>query len=270
MKMHFLLLTLCTLGAVSAFSQAKERERPNRFMISAGVFKPEINTELRIDDVVNRISTQVNAEDDLGLNREVDAYKLDAMFRMSRRISLTGSWYKLDRSSDVELSRDIEFMDTVHTLGTQVTSKLNTTFTSVSLRYSILYRKNVEAGLSLGARWVSADVAAVASSDGITVEHAFSGGAPAPLPGLFVSAHILPSLQLSYNFEYFTLAVKEISGQLQEHRVSLAFYPVRNVGAGVSWADTRYSVNNIPFQDGLQANFNTQLTGFTFFVAARF
>lgn len=270
MKIHFVVLTFCMLCTVSAFSQAQERERPNRFMISAGVFRPEINTELRLDDVVNGVSTQVNAEDDLGLNRDVDAYKLDAMFRMSRRLSLTGSWYKLDRSSDVELSRDIEFMDTVHTFGTQVTSKLNTTFTSVSLRYSILSRKNVEAGLSLGARWVTADVAAVASSDGITVEHAFNGSAPAPLPGLFLSAHILPSLQLSYNFEYFRLDVKEISGQLQEHRLSLAFYPVRNVGAGVSWSDTRYSVNSIPFKDEFQANFNTQLTGFTFFVAARF
>ncbi len=144
------------------------------------------------------------AEEDLGLSRDV---RLEAMFRVSRRMALTGSWYKMDRTAGVELGRDIQYMDTVYTLGAQLNSKFTTTFTSVSLRYSILCRQSVEAGLSLGARWVTADASAIASSDGITVEHAFSGSAPAPLPGFFVSAHVLPSLQLSYNLEYLQLSM---------------------------------------------------------------
>ena len=45
--------------------------------------------------------------------------------------------------------------------------------------------------------------------------------------------------------------------------MSLAFYSVRNIGAGVTWSDTRYSVEGIPFKDNFKASFNTELTGFS-------
>ena len=256
--------------AAWATAQTDERGRPNRFRLSAGIFKPGIETTLQLDHPNELLSTTISAEDDLGLKRKLDAYRIEAWFRMTRRLALTGSWYKLDRDASVYLSRNISFLDTTYEVGAQVNTRLNNTFTSVSLQYSILSKEKVEAGLALGVRYATIDAKADASSDGLTITESYDGAAPAPLPGIFISTHLHPSIMLNYNLEYFKLAMKGVSGGITEHKVTLGFYPLRNVGAGLNWSSINYNVEGIPFRDDFTGSMDYKINGFTFFVSARF
>lgn len=267
LNMLFLLFLMLT-GA--AHAQDEQKSRPGRFMLTGGLFMPQMNTELTLRHGDGTFQTHLDGEEDLGLADNTNAIRLDALLHLSPRWAMTASWYKLNRSSHLDLSRQIEFQDTTYEFGAALNTKMNTTFTSASFRYSILHKDKIDAGLSLGVRWASIDASGEVSSDGFTVSESYKGGAPAPLPGLFVSTHLLPSLMLNYNLEYFKLSVQGVEGMIREHKITMGWFPVRNIGLGLSWSDIDYRADNIPFREDFHGDVKHELSGFTYFVAVRF
>lgn len=120
-------------------------------------------------DPANGTGTDIDAEDDLGLDRSKFEPRFAARWRPGRRHELEVGYQFARRASTRVLDRDITFGDSTYQLGATVNSNLNTDEASLIYRFAFHTRPRREVGLSvgLGALFLNAGLAAVGSGGSV-------------------------------------------------------------------------------------------------------
>jgi hypothetical protein len=267
------ILILALLGIIAcyrAFSQPLDESNPYRFYLNGGIYMPHLSTDVRFDHEESGIGLPLNMENELAMPSKVNTFMLEGTIRMSSRWSLTGNWFTINRSGQNYITRRIEVADTAFQTGANVTSRLKTTFTSAAFQFAIVNDRRIQAGLSLGARILTADAYGKADYNGYIGEDHFKGTAPLPMPGLFVSAWPHRTVRVRYELQYFEAGVGDISGRIMENKATAVWYPLSYFGVGAGWSHTNYAIEGIPFDNGFTGKADHTLSGFSFFASARF
>jgi len=203
-----------------------------RFSLSLGAqLIADMNTTLRVDSPTLGVGTEVDLEDDLGVDDTLFLGRVDAEWRFASRHALDFSLFKLGREGTRVIDRDLQIGDVVFPLNAEVESEADQLVVKLAYRYSFLNRERWHLGASFGAHTM--DWSTRWESGGLALEEDYDVLVPLPVLGLFGSWAVTPRLYLSASSEFFGLEYEEYDGFLNNTRLALEHRTFEHLGLGL-------------------------------------
>ncbi len=220
---------------------AKKNDKPgwedwDRLNIDVGVFSATQSTTLRLDAFDGAIGTQIDFEENLGLEEREETPRFDLLWRYKKRSSLSVSYFKLDRDTVAPLTISIKFGDII--LDPVVSENVRTVYDievlSAQWGYSFFRTPKWDARFTIGI--YAMDI--FASIQDLSAAQADEGDVLAPLPviGMGFDHKLTGKWHLSGGFRYFNIEYEdEYSGTLTEVLVGATHHTFKNVGFGIAY-----------------------------------
>ncbi len=180
-------------GASSPDSTKTQAAAPNqkvslypKLEISPSVTTVIFNSNIRVDASNSDVGTEVDAESDLGLEKNKIQPRIQARWRPGHKHEIEGGYQFAERNADKTLSRDISFRDTTFHVGANIHSVFNTNLLFLNYRYAFIAKERTQAGvgLGLGAFFFKVGIDALASSGGGSVSYSASDKVTVPVGSL--------------------------------------------------------------------------------------
>ena len=140
-------LAILAAGPVSA--QEQNASLYHKWEISPSVTSAILNSNIRIDSE-SGVGTDIDAEDDLGLQTVRWEPRLMARWRPGRHHEIEGGYQFARRNNEHQLDRTITIRDTTFDAGLNVKSHMNTDIAYLNYRYAIIAKDKTQAGVALG------------------------------------------------------------------------------------------------------------------------
>ena len=128
----------------------------DHFYMRGIYFQPSVTTELRLDQSAVNQGTLLGAEEDLGLDDEINQGRMEFDIRLKDRNHVRVDYFKLDRFHQQPLAETIDFGNFPFAAGTMFRSKLDWRVLSFTYTYSFLKFDRFEAGAGLGIHIIEA------------------------------------------------------------------------------------------------------------------
>ncbi|MBM3252081.1 MAG: hypothetical protein FJZ11_04805 [Candidatus Omnitrophica bacterium] len=152
-----ILALLCTSAAVFAQDdEARHSYFTDRLQISAGVFLPNFNTDVKLDGD-NLAGTTVDFEKLLGLDDQIVTPFINLMWRINDKHRLDFMYYNLDRDGTLALNNNINFGDETFSVGTEMESSLDMSIYRLGYDYSFVNDGRLEFGVGISTDIIPAD-----------------------------------------------------------------------------------------------------------------
>ena len=181
------------LAASPAAAQESRTNLYNKFEFSPSLTSVILNSNIRVDSEDGSIGTEVDAEDDLGLEKVKWEPRFAARWRPGRRHEVEGGYQFARRDAEKSIERDIEFADTTYNAGASIHTSLKTDLAFLNYRYAVIAKDDVQAGLALGtgALLLEAGLDALAFAGSEDVEYSASNKMTVPLGSLGIYGRFL-------------------------------------------------------------------------------
>jgi len=243
------LAALLATGAAFAASPAAAQNLDDKVWLEAAFYWPKVDSTVQVSSVNNpNVGTEVDFEDDLNLDKGEALPSFAVGWRFSNRWRLVGEYYKLGRSGETTLARDIVFDDVTYHASATIMSEFDSSVYRASIGYSFVRKPNAELGASLG---VHATDFAVGLEGQATVGNAAASAqarrkevlAPLPTIGLYGSYEIAPRVQLGGNVDFLSLSLGDYDGRLVNAEASVTYRALKNFGVGVAYRYVDYRLD---------------------------
>ncbi len=139
------LLLLAPAGALA------QSDPGDRFSVSLGAFITNRDTDTRLDSDTLGTGTEIDFEEDIGLDRSDSVFRVDGHYRFRQKHRANFSVFDLSRDSSAAVQRDIQYGDRVFLLDTVVNANFDLTIYKLAYTYSVMQRDNGYLGVTLGA-----------------------------------------------------------------------------------------------------------------------
>jgi len=240
-----------------------------KLYVNAGVYFPESTTTFRVDGQ-NGLGTLIFVEEFLHMERHPLVFTANLIYKASRRSIISARYFYYHATGEFKISEDLTIRDTVINVGAYLKSDWTNNYFGLNYNYAIFSKKEWSAGLSLGLRASMLKIKLEYGTNTKSGEYKTSLPLPIALWGLFVEGYMAPRLRGSYSFEMFRLSMGGIGGLVYENRFGLEYYFLKNLGAGISYNQILYRINEIPFNDRFDGNVSYSLNGLQLNLHARF
>ncbi|MBB6095185.1 hypothetical protein HNQ60_004075 [Povalibacter uvarum] len=211
-----------------------------KFEANLGVFFLDTDTTIRLDANNQDLGTQVNLEDELGLDSQ-DRFRIDGYWRFLDRHKLRFMYFDSSSSSSRNIEREIEFGDETFPLNAFVKVSFDVTIFELAYEYSFMKRDNFELSgtiglhnLSIGARLL-AEASSNQGAGGIDRDAKADGDGPLPVIGFRGVWALSDHFYFDAQAQFFALEFDEYDGDLQDYKISFTWMPIRNFGVGVGY-----------------------------------
>ena len=227
----------------------------DRFSLQFSMFRPDIDTEVRLDPVAGPFGTALDMESDLGLEDSDDLWQLDARLRFSKRFALAASYFEIGRSAQSTLSTTVSFGDTSFPVSADAETQFDTDILTASLRFSFIHKEWMEFAGSLGAYWMNVDSSITVQS--LSLSESADVGAPLPLLGMDFRYNFIPKLALNVRARYFGVDIEDIDGSLTNFNIGLQYdvFDFFGIGLGYESFDFDVTSNNADFPGFLRLEY---------------
>lgn len=256
----------CQIDAASSFAFNP------KIYLYPGLFYPVIETTVRFDPHGNSDipfnGTKLNLENDLGLSSSGRVFRMRGV--LGSGTSFDVSYLSIERQASKYIEREIIFGDTVYHAGALTDAYFNSKIYSGSWKFAIVNTPVVAAGLSLGARWLELGAGLSVFSEGNRYKQEVTAELPVLLPGFHGRVSVTSRLRAAISFEYLKLHIQDFEGKAIDHRFSLEYYPLKNLGIGADYSMMNYKLNKAPFHNDFSGEINYSLKGFGVFATLRF
>jgi hypothetical protein len=210
----------------------------DRFMVSLGTFLLTQKTNVAIDGAAGN-GTEIDTEEDLGF-KDADRFRLDATWRFAPKHKVRAMYFNVSQSASHVLDRDITVDDTVYPVNVTVNAKRTTAVYELAYEYAFLRRDNYEITASAGlhAMDFGLSITGTGTVNGQAGQvHTESASVTAPLPvfGLRGLWEIAPKWFVDAQFQYFTLTIDNIDGEVTDFRAGLTYMFSKHVGVGAGY-----------------------------------
>jgi hypothetical protein len=232
-----LLAFLFFIWVGTPLAWADDSERPwKKFSIKLGGYVPIHDTNVRVDGKGGLgLGTEIDFENDLGLEEELSTYRIDAQWRFFDRHRLNFSFFDLTRDATTSLRRNTQIGDILFPTGDILNSKWEHKVYVASYTWSFLQTNKYEVGLNIGAHITRLKLQVVgqgifgltAEVDAVTV--------PLPVLGLTGAYAFTPKLVLKTNVGAFYLKIDEYEGSLVNFDLDLEYNAWKYMGFGVGY-----------------------------------
>jgi len=216
----------------TAFAQ-DETWRKDRFRVGLGLFRPDMKTEIRVDNAVTGNSgTLLSLEEDLDLSDKETEIVLAAHFRFAKHHAIEFDYVNIGRSEMSNIGFTIDYDDKVIDVSTDVETTFKTQVTRLGYRLSFLNNAKHELSGSVGLHVTDLTV-------GLNVvgqEEEFNDvTAPLPTLGGAWRYHFNDNWAFHIRGEWLDLKIDEYKGSLTSGLAEVEWYPWRNFGFGLGY-----------------------------------
>jgi hypothetical protein len=253
-------LVLGTLTLVSPLAAAQVADASGddsnaldySFRVGIGTFLKDFSTRVRVGVAEIDLGTDIDLEDDLGLDTEDTDFRVGGRYRFTARSSLDFGYYRWRRSSRLELDEEIHYDGEIFQAGLEVTSYFDGDVLKLAYAYSLARGESYDLGFIAGISGFLFDtgIAAVGSisgggggAEGELVVSKEDIIAPVPVLGLRYEQALGTKVLLRCGVEYFSLSYDNWDADLRDFKVGLDWYPWNRVGFAVAynWIDMEYA-----------------------------
>lgn len=243
----------------------------DRFMVSLGTFLLNQETKIAIDGSAGN-GTEINTEEDLGF-RDADRFRLDATWRFAPKHKVRAMYFSVSQSAAHQLDRDITVGDAVYPASVTVTSRKSTDVYELAYEYAFLRRPNYEVTVSAGLHAMDYEfsITGTGTVNGQTGQvHTETASVTAPLPvfGLRGLWQIAPKWYLDAQFQYFTLEIDNIDGEVTDFRAGVTWMFAKHWGLGAGY--NRFVTNVGANRNSFTGDLKWTYSGAQVFVTASF
>jgi hypothetical protein len=239
-----LLLSARHVEAQASSDWTAVKGMDERLRLDLGGFFQKFTTTIRVDSAEHGNGTEINVEDDLGLDSNQANFRADGYWRFGRHGRLDFAYTGWNRKNTHVLDRDITVGDTVYHAGGTLDYQMKVSLAELYYGYSFWNTPKFEAGLQIG---LSALVNKVAfdgtgtvsgggsSSGGTFTSESRSLTAPIPSIGAQIRYTLLPGFLATARFRGVGATIDNIKGSSTQLRAALDYYPWKNVGFGAAY-----------------------------------
>jgi len=229
-------------GAAQSAAAADLEKGWDRFKLQVSMFRPDINTDVRLDPVTGPFGTSLDLENDLGLPDSDDLWQADVRFRLTKRFALEASYFEIGRSGQSTLTGNVDFGDVSFPFSADTDSEFNTDIFAGSLRYSLVHNDRAELAASLGAYWMSVEAGIAAPN--LALEEIAEVDAPLPFIGMDFTLNFTRTLALNLQGRYFGIEIEDIDGSLVNYNVALVYNAFEHFGVGAGYESFDFDIES--------------------------
>jgi hypothetical protein len=215
-----------------------------RFKLSAGGLYIINKTNIQVG-VNDNDATPINAEKDLGFNKEAGTFLANFQWRISRRSRVTLNYYNIKRNSNHTLDKDITFEDNTYKANSSVYTFFNTAIYQFSYGYAILSKPKYEAGVFIGTHIVGASsgISLNGVTNGIAVSNNFGFTAPLPDIGIWGGYATSDRFAITADVSYFSLTLNNNTGRLLAFNLAFSYKLIKQLDLSLGYSGLDFKVN---------------------------
>jgi hypothetical protein len=221
-----------------AFAQS---ELDDRFSISLGAFITDRDTNTQLNSETLGKGTEIDFEEDLGLDSSDTVFRLDSHYRFNQKHRLNFSVFDLSRDSSATTQRDIQFGDEIFLIDTVVNTEFDITIIRLTYTYSFWQRDNGYLGVTFGAHVADSKIALAEQNLGQSEISELT--APLPVLGLRGEYEITDRLSLTAVGEFFMVEFDDVDGSLVDLYVGIDYQVIEHVAVGLGFNSVNLDVD---------------------------
>jgi hypothetical protein len=214
-KLQGVLLTLALLSASVACADGDYvSPTDDRVRLSLGLMRVSASTSVRADTSAGTAGSDINAEDELGLDPTKYEPKFQAMVRVGERNRLRFDYFELDRSGNATLTQPLIFHDAILLAGDPVQSNLSLRTFGITYGYSFWHSERFELAGTLGINSTDLSASARVQTQTRHIYEEEDQAGPFPTVGLdatWVASH---RFYFDARAQYFNVYVDHLNGSL--------------------------------------------------------
>jgi hypothetical protein len=252
-----LALMLTGLSARAAEDGPYISPTMERVRITLGATRLGSSTDIRIDNTNGTLGTQINAENDLNLDKHNFEPRFQAMIRVSERHRLRFDYFTLDRSGFKNVEIPIVFRNTNLIVGDPVESDLSLKTLGLTYGYSFIHRQRFELAGTIGINLIDLSARARVQLPTRRVDQQENQAGPFPTAGIDATWIISKRFYLDGRFQYLKLQVDNLDGSLGIYELSALYRWRANVSMGIGYNRMHAKLTSTKTTEGGLFDFNS-------------
>jgi len=237
-------LPIALVVSASAASGQDKPEFYRGFYGEIGGFSP-LDTRMTLGIQIPGLGEEEIDLEDLGLEQEVDRFRLRGGYRFNRRHEIDFSYLSVRRSNTRSIEETFDFLGREFTAGLTLDTTIRTKDIELGYKYFIIVRPKMEFGFSTGFHFVpvdfSVDARAFLTGDftDIELDESFvqSESLTVSLPylGLFFDIKFFDKLYFGALWKILEVEIGDYGGNWSTYEVTLEHWTFKHVGFGVGY-----------------------------------
>ena len=217
---------------------AQPTDNGERASIMLGAFITDRQSNTRLDSDAGD-GTELDMEDDLGLESSTNVARLGGYVWLGRRHRLDGAYFDLSRSASIPIQETIDFGDETFQINTALTTESDLTIVKADYTFAVLAKDRGYLGLTAGL-YVAETGFALSQP---TLGRAESEDVTAPLPlfGLRGDYAINDRITLAGAAQVFAFSTDELDGHLNDFYIGADYGFGERMAVGLAY--NRVSMN---------------------------
>jgi len=263
-------IALALAAAMAAFAfpgHAQSWIKPGEetLLLRLGAVSSNFNTSARIDGKTAG-GSDINYEDQLGLDSNKSTYSLAGALRFARNHRLDGAYDDNKRSASKTTERSYTIGDTTIPAGTVLGAEQRTSIGYLGYRYSLLKSDAMEVGLGLGVYGGNFKFKFGADSPVINIDKSTT----LPLPVLVASGdfYLTERATITATLRGLKVKIGDVDGSVYEAVLAGEYLLTNNVGIGASVG--RFDMQADVTKSGFSGSTELKSTAARLYLTARF
>jgi hypothetical protein len=226
--------------SVSATLLAQEPENRERAAISLGAFISRPATEARVDSDSGQ-GTDLNLEDDLGLQSSTTIARLDGHWWISRRNRLDFSLFNFSRDGTRTIDKTINYGDQTFAINTVVNSSQNLDIAKAAYTFAPVIKDRGFVGLTAGLYVAQTKLSLSQATLGTAQTEDLT--APLPVIGVRGQYAITDRIKLRGALEVFGIDTGDVSGHLNDFNIAADYGFGKRFAVGLAYNDVAMDID---------------------------
>ena len=199
----------------------KPRVVEDRLRVEVNALFSSVDTKLRVDPSTLQQGTNVDAEDDLGLDDSEFMPQAELTLLPGQHHLIRLSALSTRRSAQTVIDRTIRFDDQVYLVGERVDSEINIGLFGLTYGYRFIANNRAELTATFGIQVASVDTNALVRSR--VIREAEDGVAPLPLMGVEGRFDFTDRLSAEARLQYLTADIDDVDGTILDARLAVTW-----------------------------------------------
>jgi hypothetical protein len=239
----------------------------DRFALRVTYFAPNVDTFLRLDSSRGQPGTELNVENDLGLDDQVSMARMEMIFRLREKNRLRVDYFKLTRYGDKVLDETIRFGDNVFLVNDRAQTELDYRVLALTYTRSVLYFDRFELGVGLGISLLEGHAKGEVVARNVREKE--DGVAPYPTLALDTTWRISKRWSLNARGQTFTAHLSDFTGSMSDYHGDVQYRWARNFAFGLGYQSLRIRAESTSTKN-MPGKFNQKIEGPELFIRASF
>jgi hypothetical protein len=253
-------LTLLTLVAQPSHAGDYFSPTDERVRISLGAMHVSSATTLRADSSAGAPGTELNGENDFGLDRSDFEPKFQAMVRVATRQRLSFDYFTLDRSGNHTLTgtSPVVFRDVTLLPGDPMQTKLSLRTFGITYGYSFWHSEKLEIAGTLGVHVTDISSMVKVQTQTRHIIQTDDQAGPVPTLGIDATWVVSKRFYLDGRAQYLNVHVNQLDGSLGIYEFDALYRFRPNVSFAIGYTEIKAHLASTQSSQGGLFDFNSK------------